>query len=285
MTVSAAPSVFDIFNARMLTPEQVAKRFVPPPFFGELALPANTVVVGPRGSGKTTVLKMLHPSALPAWKHPRKQAFENLVNYTGVFIGTDITWNEQLQAVGFGLSDTAHRKALATAAFTTHVLSSLLESMAVRSGAVRRGGTIIKAHRPVSLNDDRQAALCRTIASGWKLKDTLPSFAGLRLGLAQRLITIRSSGAPRSLGQEVPVRSLGSDAEILGIDFLSAATYAVEAFNQYCYEPDGKFALLFDELELAPSWLRDMLVRLLRSTDSRLLFKVSVSPYTTSFLT
>ena len=60
----APPSIFESFNARALEPADVARTFIPPDHYSDVLKRAHTLVVGPRGSGKTTILKMLQAPAL-----------------------------------------------------------------------------------------------------------------------------------------------------------------------------------------------------------------------------
>src|SRR2546421_8453034 len=61
------PFLYSSFNARQLTPEEVAETFVAPPQYEQLCKTEHTLLLGPRGSGKTTLLKMLTAPALRAW--------------------------------------------------------------------------------------------------------------------------------------------------------------------------------------------------------------------------
>ena len=54
------------FNARNYTPAQVAATFIPNDDYRLLWRNEHTVVLGPRGSGKTTLFKMLTVQALYA---------------------------------------------------------------------------------------------------------------------------------------------------------------------------------------------------------------------------
>src|SRR4051812_44087591 len=95
MTESLSPSIFESFNARPLDPAQVANTFVPSTPFEDLLKRRHTLIVGPRGSGKTTLLKMLQLDALRAWKHIEADRYRGLIDFTGVFIPTDISWSVQ----------------------------------------------------------------------------------------------------------------------------------------------------------------------------------------------
>jgi hypothetical protein len=56
-------------------------------------------------------------------------------------------------------------------------------------------------------------------------------------------------------------------------------SFGVEQFNAIASQPYRKWALLFDELEIAPAAIRQALLQALRSTNQNLLFKLSLSPY------
>lgn len=57
--MNGVPTIFDAFNARYLSPVDVAATFIPSESFKLLSEQNHSVLVGPRGSGKTTLLKML----------------------------------------------------------------------------------------------------------------------------------------------------------------------------------------------------------------------------------
>lgn len=278
MSVAAAPTIFDAFNARQLTPQQVATTFVPPPFFERLVKPTHTLIVGPRGSGKTTLLKMLHPAALEAWRHGRAQEFRRHVTYTGVFVATDINWNEQVKCLGDGRLDADSHRVFAKAAFTTQILHALIDSMLYRAGRVC-GTNKGAEHRRVTLSEKDEERIARQIGSAWHIDRQIPSFEGTSLALARRLAHIHGLASQEALRTEQGRGDRLAAIEFLHIDFVSAAGVAVEAFNAKAKEHQAKWAFLFDELELAPQWVRALLVRSLRSVDERFLFKISLSPY------
>ena len=97
---SPLSTVFEAFNARNLSPTQVAKTFIPPAQFAELCGRSHCVVVGPRGSGKTTLLKMLQLPALAAWQHEEADKYTASIDFTGVFVAADISWGKQLESLG-----------------------------------------------------------------------------------------------------------------------------------------------------------------------------------------
>ena len=94
----AAADAFNAFNAKYLPPEKIAETFIPPHQYEVLQRVGHTMLVGPRGTGKTTLLKMLLPRALGSWRHELAAETRDRVAFTGVLISTDLTWRGQLDS-------------------------------------------------------------------------------------------------------------------------------------------------------------------------------------------
>jgi hypothetical protein len=271
------PSIFDAFNARALNPIQVAETFIPPKHYGDLVKPVHSIIIGPRGSGKTTLLKMLQPPALEAWRHPDADRYRQRVDFTGVFVPTDIGWSEQMKALGEHKLAETERRLFGTAAFTTQVLHALVESIEYRVHASRNDN--LAPHRRVSITRSEEAKLVTEVARNWHLDLPIPSLLSLKHSLTARLGNIKELTiaevllGPKGRGPRL------AEVPYLLQHFLTSAIFLVEIFNDLAKEPRGKWALLFDELELAPKSIREELVRSLRSVDDRWLFKLSISPY------
>ena len=154
-------TVFEAFNARSLEPYEVASTFVPSFQYELLAKRGHSLVVGPRGSGKTTLLKMLQQSALEAWKGERAQEFRQKIDFTGVFIPTDISWSQKIQCIGAGLDDEA-RRIFSVAVFTTHVLRALIRAMIDRTSECPADA---RPFRRIQLSDRDESKLCRRSVS------------------------------------------------------------------------------------------------------------------------
>lgn len=278
MKILQAPTIFDSFNARALKPAEVALTFVPSTKFKQLSKRCHTVIIGPRGSGKTTLLKMLQQPALEAWDHTLANEYRSSIDFTGVFIATDLSWGGQLEALGEGKLDHESHKLLSRSAFTTHVLKSLVTAMINR---ISRPDTVIPyAFRRIELSDEDEVKLVRYISEAWKIKPEIPSLLSLKQTLGLRLLKIREIASKEvTLGEDGRKNRLGVE-DFLHLHFVEASSIATDTFNDLIRDLDGKWALLFDELELAPQWIQDELFRSLRSTDSKFLFKLAMSPLT-----
>lgn len=269
-------AIYETFNARLLEPAQVARTFVPPSYYGSLIRNNHTVVVGPRGSGKTTLLKMLDGRALASWTHPEADEVRAMIDYTGVFVPADRAWQSQLDHVGGAEFTDQHSSLLARAAFTTHVLRAVSDAMDER---LLRDDDARSVHRPVRITVSQEADLATAISDAWKLAPRVPSFLGLKTALGNRLSEISALvSSEQVLGPEGRPERLAARV-FLHLDFLAATGSAVDVFDHFDGQHRGKFAFLFDELDLAPSWVLDRLLSSLRSTDSRFLFKLSLTPF------
>ncbi len=270
-----SPTVFESFNARALRPEQVAKTFVAPSFFTDLASRCHSTVVGPRGSGKTSLLKMLQPRALESWPSTNAENFRSTIDFTGVFVPTDISWNRQTIACVESLPANAAR-AFRTAAFTTQVLHSLVETFSWRAEVPPEDCK--HPYRRVHIKASDEKRLVHELAATWGLTPSTETFIGLKHSLSRRNTEIWSLAQVMALsGQSTAY------PQWIGLDFLSCTVQAVELFDDAVGEPDSRWALLFDELELAPGWIMDGLLTALRSTAPRILFKLALSPFDEQF--
>jgi hypothetical protein len=271
------PSIFESFNARFLNPDQVARTFIPPSHY-EIALKrAHSLIVGPRGSGKTTILKMLQAPALEAWKHASADHYRAKIDFTGVFVPTDRSWSIQLNDSDGAKLDAQHQRLFAVAAFTTHFLRALVDAMQYR--AHPPDSIVLVPHRRVNFSRSAEAHLVSELGRQWSLEIPLPSLLALKHALRARLGDIW-----RLRSQENERDSSGRGTRLaavshLHLNFLLCAGSSVEMFDDLTDSPKGHWAFLFDELELAPQWIRQELIKSLRSVNEQFLFKLSMSPY------
>ena len=275
MSSVSTPTIFESFNARALEPAQVASTFVPSRQFDDLVKRRHTLIVGPRGSGKTTLLKMLQPTALRAWKHPSADEYRAKIGFTGVFVPTDISWSVQLGTLGEGSLDDVTRRLISIATFTTHTLRSLILTFESRTYREPNG-----MHGDVALDEQVEALIAGRIASSWKILGVIPSFIALRWALSDRLQDLYAMASREALLGNAGIEQRLAMVSYLHLHFLKSAGLAIEIYEDTIGLAQGKWAFLFDELELAPKWIQEELGSSLRSTDSRFLFKLALSPFT-----
>lgn len=262
------------YNAKGVTSADIAETFVPPmPLFQHLVRGDHAILIGPRGSGKTTLLKMLQGASLEAWDAPEAEHIRQAVGYTGVFVPADRAWAEQLRAPTLDGTTVAQ---FATATFTLHCLRALVRTAERRCQAAAPGVT---PHRRVTVEASELRGLARMLSTEWHVGRPVADLGDLRRALTA---AISHLGAVRSVeaGRDEKRRaSRLADEPLLHLSLIPAATLLVELFNDLVDEPDGRWAFLFDEIELVPRVIENQIMSLLRGTDERFLFKVSYAPY------
>lgn len=276
------PDPFTSFNARAVPGPIVARNFVPPIQFETLTHLAHTIVVGPRGSGKTTLLKMLTPEALTDREAQAALADLPPVEFTGVFVPTDISWKNQLDALRRLNLSTQESEGLVRDSFTTAVLRSFITAIHQRVSAPAVSPLLRLSH--LSMDPDDQAMLAQDLAGLWRLELRVPSLLGLRAALSERLTRIARFALAEDRHSEAGRKErfeANRDLDAPLIPSLSAALDVLEARKPQVV--GERWALLFDELELAPSIIRTELLQALRSVDERFLFKLSLSPFSNEF--
>ena len=87
-------------------------------------------------------------------------------------------------------------------------------------------------------------------------------------------IWLQEAREARAYGDQAPRRP-----EIPHLEYATAARSLIDRFNAAAAEDGARWALLFDELELAPGPVIQMLLRAMRGADELLLYKVSLAPY------
>jgi len=222
---------------------------------------------------------MLQPAALELWRHIEAEDVRAAVDFTGVFIATDIAWGEQLQALGDGRIAPDVQKRFSIATFTTHVFRCLVNTFMTRKLPDKPGSA---GYRRIAINAAREREIAVGLCKEWHLADIVPSFLSVRHALSTRLSAIKQLIAREAL---VGSRKSGAgllDPGFLFLDFIQGCTNAIELFDDLLEQGETRWALMFDELELAPSWIGNLLVRSIRSTDERLLFKLALNPFTAS---
>lgn len=276
-----APSIFETYNARHLSPERIAKTFVPPDLtFDKLATANNHIVVGPRGSGKTTLLKMLTLPALLSWKSPEREEVLSQVDFIGVLIPADRSWRSQ---VGANPNEHQHGITVGSIAFTTHVLNSLIRTFTQLS-LFEEGNRNAVSFCLSPLQPNQETELAQIIADQWQLRLPLRNFKGLQLALRSRLAHLKSL-VPRARRVEDPEGFLLDNAPYAALDYRENLKFAIEAFETLSANDGHTWGLLFDEFELAPDPIQKDVLSYLRGEESgSIVHKLALAPFNQNFM-
>lgn len=271
------------FNAKEMPDQEVARSFVPSEKFSGLAGDWNSLLLGPRGSGKTTLLKMLRLSALRLWDHEKADSYREAIKFTGIFVPADITWSEMVEALGRRKLAPELRDTIVQSVFCTNVLLSLVEAFEVRIAptlGAKASDYRVARYEPNVL---REALI--TICEFWGLAPKLISLGGMKAALQSRLLLIQAEVTKYIKREDASPAHLEQALPFLFLHAITAVETAVNQFDTAINDSTGKWALLFDEFEIAPAEMQDMVFRRFRSAGNKVVYKVGLAPCTAHTMT
>lgn len=260
-------SRYESFNARNLTPEQVAETFIANEEFSLLCKNSNSVLMGPRGSGKTTMFKMLTVRALSSWHGRAADEIRASIAFSAVYVPTDIHWHHQLTYSQAQLAKLPrYSRCLSETATNINIFSSIIQTMRDR----------IECEK-LRVTSRAESILAETLINEWKLPPTIPSLSTVNQALLSRINEIRLI-TNRAIYSEISDDETKNLPDYCFLDYQAASTAACAKFDEIFKVKAKLWALCFDELELAPDWLQDRLFSEMRSTNQQFIFKLSTSP-------
>ena len=272
------PSVFDSFNAKNLNSAQIAKTFVPPKQFNELIERKSSILVGPRGSGKTTLMRMLEMETLKNWNNEVSRKFKNKIDFIGVFVPTDRIWRDQIEVLEKESSSDEIKKFISNALFSSHILTRLCAAFIDRLRVDNSYN--LKNFKSISLPPSSESELVESLALYWAVNPIRPTMKSLydavirRWGESTTLMS-RLSSMERGEANDF-MTSLGDSWHT---NFRVLSENSIRLFSNHCDSSDERWAFLFDELELAPDIIISDLVELARGASGKILYKLSLAPY------
>src|SRR5205807_389771 len=146
------------YNAHGTSLEEVGRTFVPPKVvFENFIRPSNVLLMGPRGAGKTTLMKMLTGPALEHYTGPNAQEYRERIQYSGIFVPGDLSWSRQLGSLQLGALE---GEQFAVSVFILHCLAALVDAASQRT----KPQVLDTGHRRVLIENDEQVRLARDVA-------------------------------------------------------------------------------------------------------------------------
>lgn len=85
-------NLFEVENARNLSPDEVVETFVPLNSFWRMFSPKNHIVLGARGSGKTELVRMLAHDHLAKLDNKRAKEIVLQKEFIGIYVPTRLEW-------------------------------------------------------------------------------------------------------------------------------------------------------------------------------------------------
>ncbi len=217
-------------NARDKDYEEIAKSFVRPNHFTQATPWKNTVMSGPRGSGKTTMLKML--SAEGALARSRAQFDDPRPEFAGVYVPADPTWSRRTAGAPKEAQALAYK--LLAVRSTARTISSLAQATASNAAVPERLG--------LQLTSRGERSLAADLGNRFGATNPTTTLRAWTDQIDRIILATVGDGPTTSTATDWLV-----DAELLPI--VDGMTNLV---TSHAESAPGRWVLLLDELELAP---------------------------------
>jgi hypothetical protein len=268
----ASARSFEAFNARFLSAREVASTFVPPPQYDSLLERNHSVLLGPRGSGKTTLLKMLQLRSLAAWNHERAPEVRARLPFHSVFLGTDVLWGSQLESRTSVIADREKTAQIRRTSFRLHLALAFLNSIEeAREPAIAAHPEL--ARFAIKMDRDGEAGLADSLASIWHAPPATRTLLGIRTTLQSHLTDLLALVNRLRVDPACPL------PDFAHLEPIASVVQAIDLVNRVIGDPERRWAILCDELEIAPEIVRTELFATLRSITQPITFKFSFFPY------
>jgi energy-coupling factor transporter ATP-binding protein EcfA2 len=263
--------LYDTFNAKYLTYQQVAESFIPNDEFMQLLGNCHTLLMGPRGCGKTTLLKMLSPVALNFLNTKNSKIIKSSINFTAIYIPSDIQWKSQLIFLYKHLATEKELiETITNFLITTNIQMALCKTIYSLLGISQ---STLKEKVLIEEN------ICRDLISVWDIeKPTAATFDNIEICLQKRVLKVNSLIS--RIIYHKNIENISSELpQFVFTDFFSIVSIACKIFEKELrFKEDHKWALCFDEIEIAPKFFQIRLLKYLRSVDQKFLFKLTTTP-------
>jgi len=260
-------TIFPTYNARHNSPKEVAESFIWSESFGKLIQNNHSVILGARGCGKTTLMKMLTLPALHTWKGENSENIKNEISFYAIYISTDIYWDVKNQTYSSQLMQFGNFSELVSRfSVATNVFTSLCDTFL----------NIIEFELGIN-DEDKEFELCKNLITAWKLNSVIPKIKHVKEALNIRIDEVNQMIQKLIFNYENNAKIPNPD--YFSLSFETSIESIIPIFERiYNIENNKKWALCFDELEFAPLWLQSELFISLRSRKQFIIYKLSASP-------
>lgn len=263
---------FDSFNAKHLKSVDIANNFVSSKLFLETAKNSHTILVGPRGSGKTTFLRMLSNSTLPKWEKYEEVTKQGIIGYEGIYVPGDLVWGEMIRSLNEAGLDDSYSEAFSYTAFFTHVLLNTVEGIETSLNQL-----------PIDFLQEKEEEIYEALESICVILKINPkkiSLSRIRHELMSRLNVLGEYSRFLSISgsDSFNIDEFQSKVPYAYTDMKLALESVLDAIDQALDRPEHRWALLLDEFEIAPRYLLDKVISSMRSSAKKILFKVALVP-------
>lgn len=263
--------LYDTFNAKYLSFQDVSSSFVANEEYFNLTRNNSILLMGSRGCGKTTLLKMLTPSSLNSWNDPEAKNIKEKINFTAIYIPSDIQWKNQYNYL---------TKHLNNQQSVVEIITQFLFASNVQIAICKTFNTLLEINAATTKDKVRiEFDVCKELSKSWLEQDNISfSFDEIEVKILERVRFINALIKSKIFRNEINDFE-SSLPQYVFDNFFDLTKISCKIFeNNLKLTPDYKWALCFDELEIVPKFIQLELLSYLRSVDQKFLFKLTTTP-------
>lgn len=245
-------------NARSLEFPDIGRSFVLHPKFAKLAGPDNVILIGPRGSGKTTMLKMLTPEALSYWnvQDEREKQIKRGIDYLAIYIPMSKILKDDLDSRIRGSKlDRNDLSKVIKHIYWWNIVESVIEMLYY----------LIKQR---NFDENKEYYLVKAISKRILAEHSaVYSVDSLLTEIADLAFSSRCRLDSESI------------SDLVDVDIISRLDPLFRVINEHFkFPPSQKYALCFDELDIYTSDFSTAMIRSLRGGSVNVILKLTLAP-------
>lgn len=224
---------------------------------------------------------MLTLPALESWSGGEAEILKSKIDFVSVFIAADRSWHGQLISLSKQISDNRTAELLGMSAFTTHIFKAIISTFIDWEGLTRHRSSVVSQLLP-KLDQSKEREICEHLAELWMLRPRANTFVEMRTALSKRLADI---GVLRNQVRFSNQPISHSDNRFLFVDYREGMKSAADIHNQVSDRGSRRWSFLFDEMEVAPSFVQESLFSDLRGEVGALKinYKLALAPFNKNF--
>jgi energy-coupling factor transporter ATP-binding protein EcfA2 len=251
-----------------MTFEEIAKSFIVSGNFKNMIKSEHTILTGPRGCGKTTLLKMLHPKALNSWNTLEAEEIKQNIDFTGIYIPSDMQWKSQLDAFEKRFSNNQE--------FVENIFRGVINSNVL----IAVCSTFSALIESSNVEEEFEIELALKLIDNWDIeRPVAPNLDDIMIKILKMISNFNSFYRKKITSDSLPEFCYKNY-----FDLVSVAIACFESLNKRgnytTIDYKNKWALCFDELEIMPDFFQKEIINqgIRGISDQRLLLKLTSVP-------